>query len=139
MAAKKKNQKTIAKKTKDNAKKIHLLAVVVGYNELAKQADVLGDKVWYRLAREDALKRLREAGGELEVTSSDKVVLTLREYPVRLAFTTADIELMRKAVAEYDEANKPSPPPGGYEHSGCPHDCPACEEAVKGMLAGSKK
>jgi hypothetical protein len=95
--------KTVSKKTKDNASKISLLALVIGYNELAKQADVLGDKVWYRLAREDALKRLREAGGDLEVTPGDKVILTLQEYPVRVAFTTADIELMRKAVADYDE------------------------------------
>jgi hypothetical protein len=109
MSVKKKDtKKTISKKTLDNAKRIHFLALVLGYNDLAKQATVLGDRVWYRLARENAVKQLCEAGGDIDI-KYDNVILTLYEYPVRLAFTAADIELMRKCIADFDEVNKPEP------------------------------
>lgn len=88
------------KKKKSDYEKWALLALVFGYNELAKTAQSLGEKVFLRLARDAAEEDYRALGGELDRTN-EEVVVTINEFP-KIAFTAKDIDLMRKAVEEHD-------------------------------------
>lgn len=84
-----------------NIEKWCLIAQVLGFNELAKQQDTLGRKVFCRLARNSAERKLQGLGVKLEI-SHDKVILTLSDYVPHIEFTEKDIELMRKEVARRD-------------------------------------
>ncbi len=80
------------------------VALACGYNQLAKDAETLGAKVYYRLMREEALRQAREEGVEVSV-ERPQIVLTLREAP-EVRFTEADIALMADFLA------KRAPKPG---------------------------
>lgn len=87
-------------KDEQTLKNFDLLALVFGYNELAKTAPSLGEKVYCRLARDAAEAEYRRRGGEL-IRTDEEVVVTIRESP-RVTFSVKDIDLMRKAVEEHD-------------------------------------
>ena len=77
------------------------IALLFGYNELAKQTDVLGEKVYFRLIRQQYEEMLKEDGQEVEIIH-DQTILTLNQKPPYVRFSEKDIELMREAVREYD-------------------------------------
>jgi hypothetical protein len=85
--------------------KSHLLfqtvALLLGYNELAKQTDILGEKAYFRLIRGQYEEMLKESGQTIEIIH-DKVILTLGQRPLHVNSLEKDIELMRQTVAEFD-------------------------------------
>jgi hypothetical protein len=95
----------MGKNKKAEMKKWDLLALIFGYNELAKSSQTLGEKVYMRLARDAAEKQYRELGGELDRKAEDEVIVVLREAMPRVVFMKQDINLMREAIREYDESN----------------------------------
>lgn len=78
-------------------------AIIYGANDLATKAATLGEKVFWRLLREDAVRKFVELGGRADLTH-DPVVLSLPGNPPHVTFTTRDIELMRATVAAHDAA-----------------------------------
>lgn len=78
------------------------LALVWGYNEMAKEAGSLGEKVFCRMARDAAAEQLRALGVEVKLTPGSPTVMTLGERPPFITFQAADIEAMRAVVAEFD-------------------------------------
>ena len=80
----------------------HMAALMLGYNQLAKEQDVLGSKVFCRLARDAARKSFLELGGTLESETRDEVILRLDAHVPHVEFGARDIELMRKCVTEHD-------------------------------------
>ncbi|MEN6535464.1 MAG: hypothetical protein ABFD89_17505 [Bryobacteraceae bacterium] len=86
-----------------------LYAQWIGYNELARKSEKLGEKVFFRFVRAAVEVELVAAGLKIEITR-DPVILTLDAKRPWIELTQADIELMRKCVAEHDAA-LPSPNP----------------------------
>lgn len=80
----------------------HYLALVYGYNELARKAETLGSKVYCRIARDDAEKTLIENGYAMKLNRKEPV-LTLRHSLPYINFTEDDIALMRKFLEEQDK------------------------------------
>lgn len=78
------------------------VAMVYGFNELANQAKTLGEKVFFRMARDTVEDALVEEG--FEVLKRDQTILQLPfPGPPFIRFTEKDIELMRETVKQYDE------------------------------------
>ena len=89
-----------AERTKRWSQHIYV-ALVFGYNELAMRAETLGEKAFYRMARERANEDAERPG--VGVNIGDAVtVLTLPGGPPHIVFRDVDIELMRRTVAEHD-------------------------------------
>ncbi|MFI5298242.1 MAG: hypothetical protein ACHREM_09105 [Polyangiales bacterium] len=84
------------------------LASVLGYNELAKQVETLGEKAFCRTARDHAEAEYIRLGGEVVMSPVGQLVVQLRERPPHIIFREPDIELMRAAVRAHDE-KKPAP------------------------------
>lgn len=81
------------------------LAMVMGWNELAKLGKTLGEKAFFRLMRNDMVTQFIELGGNDPFTKEDAVVTIAVPYggcPF-LEFRAQDIDLMRTAVYEYDK------------------------------------
>lgn len=80
------------------------LAMVLGYNEMAKLAAGLGEKVYFRLMRDNALKIFVELGGNADVFTTEPAVITIPvgEGMPHIVFRERDVELMREYVREYD-------------------------------------
>lgn len=76
---------------------------MVGCNELVKTGQTLGDKVFFRMVRDEVEASLMKAGHGPIVDRSNvgQPVLTIRHNPT-VTFHERDIELMRQAVAEFD-------------------------------------
>ena len=88
-----------------NAERWHHLALVYGYNELAKLAETLGEKVFLRIARDHAEAECVRLGAN--ITRPDglgPILVTLSETAPYVVFHERDIELMRAAVQTYDAA-----------------------------------
>jgi len=81
----------------------HNVALVHGYNELAKTSKTLGEKVYFRLARDQAEEWAAQAGVKINRGDQGNVVLELTAKPPFIVFHERDIELMREAVAAFDE------------------------------------
>lgn len=79
----------------------HLTALVHGYNELAFRATTLGEKVYCRLGRDNAVAALEKLGGKMNIAYDPPLL----ELPIggapSIRFTAKDIDLMEAAVAEY--------------------------------------
>lgn len=88
------------------ARVLHQTALVFGYNELAKQVKLLGEKLYFRLAMQTAKEHLEELGGHIEITE-DVVVAKLPGGPAFIKFYASDIELMREAVKKWDLEHNP--------------------------------
>lgn len=83
----------------------HTLALIHGFNEMATKATVLGEKVYYRLARDAAEKRFNELGGQINRIEEHAPILVIPGHVPEIRFDARDIELMRQTVAEYDAAH----------------------------------
>jgi hypothetical protein len=86
-----------------------LLALLHGYNELAKLTDVLGQKVYCRVMRDAAEKEIEE-NFDVKIARDESgggpTILTLGQNPPFIIFREQDIEAMRAAVAAYDAAKE---------------------------------
>lgn len=86
------------------------MAMALGYNELAKLGKTLGEKIWFRLNRDNVVELMLKDGGNGGVSpfSEDESVITI-EVPGRfpwIKLRAADVELMRAYVAEYDATHR---------------------------------
>jgi hypothetical protein len=79
------------------------LARAIGYNELAKGATSLGEKAYFRLGRDVAVKMANDQGAKIEKTNDDPPILTLGERSPFIVFDGRDIELMRAVIKEIDD------------------------------------
>jgi hypothetical protein len=77
-------------------------AQAAGFNVFAKQQDKLGARMFYALLAQDAEKQFVALGGHTLFTHG-KTVLVLEGSGLYIRFEEHHIELMRKAVQEYDE------------------------------------
>ena len=85
------------------------LALLFGYNELVKQAASLGERVAMRYMRKElevSLEKDPVPGVELKVTHEGTIICTLTRHMPAIELFESDIELMRKAVAEFDERKR---------------------------------
>ena len=89
------------------------VALVFGFNELVKISTTLGEKVFFRLARDGANQAAMTLGVGVTMGEVPNVVLTLPAGKLWVKFGAADIELMRKAVADYDLAHPKQKSAGG--------------------------
>jgi hypothetical protein len=76
-----------------------LLAMIFGYNELAKVARTLGEKVFLRMARDAAQRQYESLGGQID-RRDDETICTISEFP-KVEFSAKDIDLMKKAIDDY--------------------------------------
>jgi hypothetical protein len=80
-----------------------VMAIALGYNELAKAADVLGEKVWFRLARDNAEAQFIALGGYKVFTDeANALEIQVPGAPFYVKFRKQDIEAMRAVVAAHD-------------------------------------
>jgi hypothetical protein len=91
----------LTEEQKRQATAMHHEALSIGYNEMVKMAPTLGQKVFYRVAREQAAETARSFGSELE-WGRKGTVGTLRHGSLHICFLESDIEAMRDAVAKWD-------------------------------------
>jgi hypothetical protein len=77
------------------------LALWWGFNEMAKEAETIQERILCRIAREHALSDLVKLGVEVEC-GRDPVVVEMPSKRPWIELTTADYDLMRKALAEHD-------------------------------------
>ena len=98
-----------------------LSALMLGFNELARQADTLGQRALARMFRDDAQRRLVEGGHARVNMTRPREILVLREQP-HLAFDERDVELMRACVAQWDMKKAAEGSPGymSPEQAGAP-------------------
>lgn len=78
------------------------IAIVKGMNELAREAETLGEKTFFRLFRDKAQKHAAELGIEFQMNYNPIVVVLPGQMHPEITFYEQDIELMRHAVAEWD-------------------------------------
>jgi hypothetical protein len=78
-----------------------LAALVCGYNELAKQAGTLGERLFFRLMRQKAEEALVARGGE-KVVAEVGTVMTLPSRP-EVPLYEQDVEAMRVLLAEREK------------------------------------
>lgn len=91
----------LTEEQKRQATAMHHEAQSIGFNELAKMAPTLEQKVFYRVAREQAAETARSFGSEIEWVRK-ATVGTLRHGSLHICFLESDIEAMREAVAKWD-------------------------------------
>lgn len=80
-------------------------ALVLGYNELAKMAPTLGERVYWRLAMDMARERAEALGAKFAFTEGEKSIVVPGAQPF-IRFHERDIEEMRRVVAEHDASKK---------------------------------
>lgn len=82
------------------------LALALGYNELAKLGRDLGEKMYFRLARDQAVKLLVEAGGNKGKSpfAEEQAVITIHveDGMPWIKLLDRDVDLMRAYVAQHD-------------------------------------
>lgn len=81
------------------------LATMLGYNELAKLAKTLGEKVYFRLLRGVMQDQFVKRGGNADVFAEEEHIVEIAvpyaNMP-HIRFRKQDIELMRDAVYKHD-------------------------------------
>ena len=95
-------EERLSPEEKRRGEQFGLLALIIGYNELAKKVERLGEKVYCRLLIQKFHEEYIAHGGVLEMKEGEQVLVTLRESPPHILLYPRDIELMRKAIAEHD-------------------------------------
>lgn len=85
-----------------NVTRWNLLALIYGYNELSKVAKSIGEKLYCRVIRREAVEEYRKLGGSIELKEGEASVVTLTHHIPHINLYPRDIELMREAVAEFD-------------------------------------
>jgi hypothetical protein len=79
------------------------IACMHGYNEMAKLAKTLGEKVYCRMACDAACKMATDLGAEIHRTETGgEVLFTISEVSPSVKFRAEDIEGMRAAVLAFD-------------------------------------
>jgi hypothetical protein len=82
------------------------LALALGYNELAKLGRSLGEKMYFRLARDQAVDMLVKAGGNggKSPFTEEQAVVTIHveDGMPWIKLLARDVDLMRAYVAEHD-------------------------------------
>lgn len=78
------------------------IAMVYGFNELARNAETLGEKVAFRLMVSKIEEWLVAHGVTIPKSSDNSVVLEIPCGPMTMQFRESDLELMRAAVAKLD-------------------------------------
>ncbi len=107
MAARKKKATHFTNRDKV-AEEWHLIAVVMGYNELTKHMKSLAEKMWARIGRDHFEQELVKLRGAKLYSEEGQRVLESHTAPPFIKFTDADIEAMRKVVADWDAARVPT-------------------------------
>lgn len=100
----------LAGEERKNVEMHHTLALIHGFNEMATKATTLGEKVYYRMARDASEKRFNALGGQINRTEEHTPVLVIPGHVPEIRFDARDIELMRACVARHDAA---TPDQGG--------------------------
>ena len=98
------SKKQEEKDSRVNAERFEMLALLHGYNELAKLSSTLGERVYYRLFCQQIEKELA-AKYDVKITHTEErgpTLLTLGHKPPYITFSARDIEAMRQTVAAYD-------------------------------------
>lgn len=87
-----------------NLKRWELLALLHGYNELARLSKVLGEKVFFRLHCQTIEKLLAKDYGVVipHTETPGSTILVLGHRAPFVIFHERDIELMRAAVKKHD-------------------------------------
>ena len=106
MAAKKKRTQ---KKLSAEDQKMHehwvTLAACLGYNELAKLAKTLGEKLYFRLMRDQAVQRYVKVGGNDNLFATEpgtiEICVPYANAP-SIKLRPTDYELMRDALYRHD-------------------------------------
>lgn len=83
-----------------------LAALVCGYNHLAKQSEVLGDRLFFRLLRGKFEEEFLARGGERFLSAVGGIELRLPSRP-ELPLYEADVEALRAFLAERDRRGDP--------------------------------
>ena len=81
------------------------IALVYGWNELAKMQDILGQKMFCRMESFVAEERVRKTGlATIPRNRENPVIITVDSNwrTPAMQFRESDYELMRKALAEHD-------------------------------------
>lgn len=84
---------------------LQAVATFLGFNELAKLATSLGERVYYRMCRETAKEHAELMGAELgydDNAPGERIVMVLPGYNPTVSFREKDIEEMRAAVSAWD-------------------------------------
>lgn len=115
-------------------------AVVHGYNELAKQGQALGEKLYFRMAREAAQVEAEKRGVMIKVGPVEgRTVFEMRAANPHIIFHERDIEGMRAAVAAFDSRAATGEPAeqreAGTGQPGRPSDPAALPAVVEGEPA----
>lgn len=98
-------------KDEDNVDRWTAFAMVLGFDELAKSAKTLGEKTFFRMARDAAERGYTRRGGSINRIEQDgeATILVLQDRMPHIIFHARDIELMRTAVAAYDASSTKEP------------------------------
>lgn len=78
------------------------VALVYGYNELAKQAPTLAEKIYFRIARGLAEEEAEKLGTKINSGPQGNVVMEIGQAAPFIILHERDIEGMRAAVAKWD-------------------------------------
>jgi len=79
----------------------HQVALIHGYDILARKSKTFAERSYYYLGRELAMQEFKRLGGKGDLTA-EHVVLEMPAGPVSIRFLERDIEAMRQAVADWD-------------------------------------
>jgi hypothetical protein len=77
-------------------------ALVLGFNECAKQAETLGEKAYFRIRRDAAHEEFVKLGGEKFLHQAEPILEIRADERIWIRFSKSDIESMRQLVADYD-------------------------------------
>ncbi len=88
-----------------NAELWDALARLVGYNELARNARTVGEKMYLRLARDEAQKVYESLGGKIDLKATPPEIV-VQTSPPFIALDAEDIDLMREAIRAYEARDR---------------------------------
>jgi hypothetical protein len=96
------------KASEEDFKKWTALALVYGWNELAKTAEDLRSRLFFRVARGVAEKEYISLGGQVVIQEKEEPLLKLmvEDHAPSIKLYPRDMDLIRKLVADTDAAPK---------------------------------
>jgi hypothetical protein len=62
----------------------------------------------------------------------------LVERALASVFVEQELIALDRAAESWTHVSMPEPPSADPEHEGCPHDCDACDKAIKAFLASER-
>jgi len=114
--------------TEEKLQSVALTALVVGYNEFAKQADTLGTRLWYRLMANRANVEAKAIGGGVTYTNENPRIGEVEVFGATVELRESDYELMRSLLEKHDDEMLARVCPGC--HAVAPERCaPGCIDA----------